>query len=33
MICSSGSAQLNYFWRDSGPSFTGHGSFPLASTP
>ena len=32
VICSSVFGQLNYFWRDSGPTFTWNGPYPLAST-
>jgi hypothetical protein len=32
VICGSGSGQLNYFWRDSGPTFTWNGPYPLVST-
>jgi hypothetical protein len=32
VICGSGLGQLNYFWRDSGPTFTWHGPYPLVST-
>jgi hypothetical protein len=31
VICGSGSGQLNYFWRDSGPTFTWNGPYPLVS--
>jgi hypothetical protein len=32
VICSSGLGQLSYFWRDSGPTFTWNGPYPLEST-
>jgi hypothetical protein len=32
VICASGPGQLNYFWRDSGPTFTWNGPYPLVST-
>jgi hypothetical protein len=32
VICSSGLGHLSYFWRDSGPTFTWNGPYPLEST-
>ena len=31
VICNAG-GQLYFFWRDSGPSFTWNGPFPLRAT-
>jgi hypothetical protein len=32
VVCETGAGEIHHFWRDSGPTFTWHGPYPLVST-